>query len=118
MNVSKTLALFTAVFLLTSWALIFAEESKVDIQKFEGRTEAVVSSKEKHKVNMNVRWFEKPFVWSGNFLVETAQISSKTVGMITDKTVYAVQTGTGFLLSPIFKAIDLKRWKESGPEKK
>ena len=109
MKMTKLVVWFYFFSLLMMGASAFAEDSKVEIRKIEGRTEAVVSSSEKPKVRINVRWFAKPFVWVGDGIVEALRFASTTVGVITDKTVETTQTATGFLFSPIFKTIDYKQ---------
>ena len=111
MNVAKILITFNVILLLNGHLFASEEESKVEIQKVENRTEAIVTSKQQAKQKINFRWFQKPFIWGEKALVGTARTSSKTMGVITDKSVETVQTGSNFLFSWFFKFLDYKHWR-------
>lgn len=87
------------------------EAPQVQIQKFEERTEATVKSAQAEKgKKSSTKGIWKPFVFGEGILVGIAQISSKAVGKVMDTTVHIVQTGSGYVGTPVFQTLDAKRW--------
>ena len=109
MNPIKGLVLGAIIFILCAPTLK-AEETKVELQKVEDRTEATVTSEAPSKPTLNVKWFNKPFVWIEQLLVGIARTTSTGVGLVVDTTVKGTETASGFLFSRFFNSLDYRKW--------
>ncbi len=109
----KRITAAICIYLLGS-SVLLAEEAQVEIQKLEGRTEAIVTSVESGMPQKSEGWLEDPFMIPERLVVGTARITSKVIGQITDTAVLGVQTASGVILSPVVHVLDVKNWnKES-----
>ena len=103
----KAIAILAILFLYSNLAPA-AEEPKVEIQKTEGRTEALVASTATSEPKPHRKFLERAISVPGDAVVATARLSSRIVGEITDRSAHAVQKVGGVLFAPLFKAVDIQ----------
>ena len=110
---SKILIIALPLVLLysVSWA---QNDPNVVVKKAGDRQEAVVSgSSTGPKKTLPDRslngYLDKRAAPVGDGILSAAKVSSAAIGKGTDLTVAALQTGTGFVLSPVFRAVDIRR---------
>ena len=101
--------LLTTGFVILICGSSFAEEAQVNIQKLEDRTEATVSSKTPSKTTVNVKWFNKPFIWTEELLVGVARTTSASVGFVVDSTVKGTEMVSEFVFSWFFNSLDYRK---------
>lgn len=116
MKIKKAVAMI-CLLILNSNFLFGTEETNVNIQKVEGRTEAVVSSDPAPEAKVHQGGIKQILLLPEKAMVGTARVSSQVVGKITDAVVLGVQTAGGFLFSPLFRTIDAKKWKKESEVK-
>ena len=107
----KKTAVAVVITLFVPAFLFGAEEPKVELRKLEERTEAVVRAPQKPKPQAPAK---KGFVGAiSNIDDEIAGFAALTCGLVgkgTEVVVTAVQKPAGFILSPLFKALDVVNW--------
>ena len=107
MTNKKAIAMFAILFLHVN-LLLAAEEPKVEIQKVEGRTEALVASQVTSEPKPHRKFLERVISAPGDAVVATARLSSRIVGEIADHSAHTVQKVGGFLFAPLFKTVDIQ----------
>ena len=116
MKIKKAIAMICFL-ILNSNFLFGADGTNVNIQKVEGRTEAIVSSDPAPVAQAHQGGVKQILLLPEKTIVGTAQVSSQVIGKITDTVVLGVQTAGGFLFSPFFRAVDAKKWKKESEVK-
>jgi len=107
--IKKKIVSILIISLMISSQLIFAEEEpKVDIQKTEGRLEAVVSSQPTPSPQPKKKILTRITSAPGDLVVATGRITSGTAGKIADVCIKSFQTVGGFLLAPVFRTLDIQ----------
>ena len=103
---------FFIFFLLVSSSgfLAAVPEPEVSIQKVEGRTEALVKSETPEKRGEESGRIGKTGIWMEDNIMAVLNTSSEWLGKGADIFVEGVRTGAGFILSPVFKALDFLNW--------
>jgi len=113
----KRAALFLFLWVYSSTILFAAQESKVELRKFEDRTEAVVSAPQKPK-SSDQKGLAKGLSDTQDGIAWIAATTCAVVGKGTDITISGFQKTFGFVLSPLFKTLDVVNWDKGKKEKK
>lgn len=113
---TKKIVAAVCVLVLCSKFLFGVEEAKVNIQKVEGRTEAVVSSSQTPQPRESGGGLKRTLLLPEKTMVGIAQLSSKAAGKAADAAVLGVQTVGSFLFAPVFRVLDVKKWKKESKQ--
>ena len=108
MKISKAAVIVLILVQFSGQVLWAAEESKVVLEKKEGRMEALVSAEVYEERQAPKGFFGKTFYTFENAVMDTAGMVSHGVGKTTKIIVKGIGTAGGFVFSPLFKTIDLK----------
>lgn len=102
--------LFLSSFFISNF-LFAAEEPNVQLHKLEDRTEAIVSAPAGAKAPVSEgKWLPRNLSKAENGIADFAAAGCGAVGKGTDVTITVIQKTFGFVLTPLFKALDVVNW--------
>lgn len=101
------------IFLIFWSVQAYAQDSTtIEIQKVDGRTEALVPVQET-VTEPPTGFFAKSFYSFETSVLKVAQLSSSAAGKVTDSAVWGIQRASDVLFAPIIKTLDVRQWRES-----